>query len=482
MAFNSFIFWLVFPIVFLLYWAIPANWNMWRKVFLVIVSYVLYMNWEPAFSLVLLGVTLVTYWGGAILEAGVQSEAFKVDETRRRKRLVWCFALLALLPLLGFKYYNFINDSITTGLACVGLQFALPGLNWMIPVGISFFTFQAVGYMLDVYHGRIRAEKNFLDYLLFVSFFPQVTSGPISTAEELLPQIKATHKFNYKQGVQGLKWLLWGMFIKLVVADRLGLCVDTIYGNYSHYNGTACFVASVFYTMQIYCDFAGYSLMAVGIGATLGFNLPNNFNRPYFALSLTDFWKRWHISLTRWLTRHVYITMGGNRCSRMRQYRNILVTFLVSGIWHGANWTFIFWGAMHGVLQIIEKALGWKKYEGKSWVVKVARMIVTFLLVNFAWIFFRMPAIGDALVVIAKIFTDPGYFDIRNGFGTAAGVIMAFVGLSVLVFKEVREEFFPTRMSWLMRPIVRMMCYVILFCLIISIGVLDSSQFIYVTF
>lgn len=472
MVFISFSFWLLFPFIFLIYWLIPAKWNTWRKAFLVIVSYLLYMNWKPAYALVLLGVTLLTYCAGILFEV-------KVDN---KKRLVWSLTMLGLLPLLVFKYYNFLSDSISEGLASLGLQFALPGLNWAIPVGISFFTFQAVGYMLDVYHGRVNAEKNLLDYVLFVSFFPQVTSGPISTSEELMSQIKAIHKFDYKQGVQGLKWLLWGMFIKLVVADRFGMFVDTVYANYIHYNGTACFAASIFYTIQIYCDFAGYSLMAIGIAATLGFNLINNFKRPYFAISITDFWKRWHISLTRWLTKHVYIAMGGNRCSKLHQYWNILVTFLVSGIWHGANWTFIFWGAMHGILQIAEKALGWQKYDGKNWGVKAVRIVVTFMLVNFAWIFFRMPTIGDAFAVIGKMFSNPGMFDIREGFGTVAGVMMALIGLAILIFKDVREEFLPSRMEWLNAPIVRMICYVILFCLIISIGVLDSSQFIYVSF
>lgn len=479
MAFNSFHFWLVFPFVFLFYWAIPAKWNTWRKVFLVVVSYLLYMNWKPAFALVLFGVTLITYWGGQILE--VKNEELKVNSSRR-KHLVWLFTLLGLFPLLAFKYYNFLNDSISEGIASVGLQFALPGLNWAIPVGISFFTFQAVGYMLDVYHGRSKAEKNLLDYALFVSFFPQVTSGPISTAKELMPQIKTIRHFNYKQGVQGLKWLLWGMFIKLVVADRLGMFVDTVYGNYIHYNGTACFVASIFYTIQIYCDFAGYSLMAIGIAATLGFDLINNFKRPYFAVSITDFWKRWHISLTRWLSRQVYIPLGGNRCSKVKNYFNIMVTFGVSGIWHGANWTFIFWGAMHGVLQVIEKGLGWQKYTGTSWSVKTIRILITFLLVNITWVFFRMPSIGDAFAVICKMFTNPGIFDIREGFGTAAGVMMTLIGLTILLFKDVKDEFYPTKIKWLNTPFVRLACYVLLFCMIISIGVLDSTQFIYVSF
>lgn len=472
MAFNSFNFWLVFPFIFGLYLLIPAKWNQWRKVFLVVASYLLYMNWKPAFAFVLLGVTLITYWGGLIFE--------KENDGRRRKRLAWLFAIMGLLPLLVFKYYNFINNSLTEGLAAIGLKFSMPGLNWAVPVGISFFTFQAVGYMLDVYHQRVKAEKNLLDYVLFVSFFPQVTSGPISTAEDLMPQIKATHKFDYEQGKQGLKQLLWGMFIKLVIADRLGLFVDTVYANYIHYNGSTCFVASVFYTLQIYCDFAGYSLMAIGIARTLGFNLIDNFRRPYLATSITDFWKRWHISLTRWLTRQVYIPLGGSRCSKARTYWNIFVTFLVSGIWHGANWTFIVWGCMHGIIQIIEKALGWQKYEGNNRAVKAVRIIVTFILVNFAWVFFRMPNIGDAFIMIGGMFTNVGIPDLSDMGNTS--VLMTTIGLFVLVFKDMRDEFFRKSTRFIESKFVRWAIYVVLFCMILTFGVLDGGQFIYVSF
>lgn len=478
MAFNSFNFWLVFPFIFGLYWLIPAKWNQWRKVFLVVASYLLYMNWKPAFALVLLGVTLITYWGGQIFDSErVKSEELKVG---KRKRLIWLFAFLGLLPLLVFKYYNFINNSLTDGLAAIGLKFSMPGLNWAVPVGISFFTFQAVGYMLDVYHQRVKAEKNLLDYVLFVSFFPQVTSGPISTSEDLMPQIKATHKFEYEQGKQGLKQLLWGMFIKLVIADRLGLFVDTVYANYIHYNGTTCFLASVFYTLQIYCDFAGYSLMAIGIARTLGFNLIDNFRRPYLATSITDFWKRWHISLTRWLTRQVYIPMGGSRCSKPRTYWNIFVTFLVSGIWHGANWTFIVWGCMHGIIQIIEKALGWQKYEGQNWAVKTVRISVTFFLVNIAWIFFRMPDIASASNVVGKIFTDFGALDL-SGLDIFAKLILT-IGIVILVFKDVKDEFMPTKFAFLQKGFFRWSIYIALFAMILTLGVLDSGQFIYVNF
>lgn len=471
MAFNSFSFWLVFPIIFGLYWLIPGKFNQLRKAFLVITSYLLYMNWKPAFAFVLMGVTLVTYLGGRILSQ---------ENTQRKRRPVWMFALLGLLPLLVFKYYNFINDSISAGLDTIGLKFAMPGLNWAVPIGISFFSFQAVGYMLDVYHGRAKVEKNLLDYGLFVSFFPQVISGPISTAEELMPQLKTVRKFDYQRGVQGLKYLLWGMFIKLVVADRLGLFVDTVYANYVHYSGATCFVASLFYTIQIYCDFAGYSLIAIGIARTLGFNLIDNFRRPYFATSITDFWKRWHISLTRWLTRQIYIPLGGNRCSRIRNYWNILVTFLVSGIWHGANWTFIIWGAIHGILQIIEKAFGWHKYQGNSWLVKALRICGTFLLVNFAWVFFRMPNIGDASGIISRMFTSTGVPDLSDLGGSV--LIILIISLIILAAKDIRDEFFPARIRLMNSRVVRWSAYVLLFCMILTFGVLDGGQFIYVSF
>lgn len=423
---------------------------------------------------------MITYWGGRILQLRTESEELKGYENKRRKRLVWLFASLGFLPLLVFKYYSFLNDNISAGLAFVGLQFALPGLNWAIPIGISFFSFQAVGYMLDVYHGRIDAERNLLDYLLFVSFFPQVMSGPISRAEELLPQIKNPNKFDYGQGKQGLKWLLWGMFIKLVIADRLGLYVDTVYANYIHYSGASILVASLFYTLQIYCDFAGYSLMAIGIAATLGFNLINNFKRPYFATSITDFWRRWHISLTRWLTQHVYIPLGGSRCSKSRTYWNIFVTFLVSGIWHGANWSFIVWGMMHGIMQTVEKAMGWQKYEGRNWAIKAFRICITFLLVNFTWVFFRMPSIGDAWGAIVRIFTAFGTPNLSDLGGSITLTLV--IGLIILVFKDSRDEFFSDKTRFFEIKFVRWAIYVGLFCLVLLFGALDGGQFIYVSF
>lgn len=479
MVFNSFNFWLIFPFIFVIYWLIPRTYNSLRKLFLVIVSYLLYMNWEPAFSLVLAGVTLITYWGGYFIGF--------TKITNKRKLLFGCFVVLGVLPLIIFKYYNFINDSITSGLEFLGLHFSLPGLNWAIPVGISFYTFQAIGYLMDVYKRRITSEKNLLDYALFVSFFPQVTSGPISNGTELLPQIKAPHPFLYKQGKEGLKLLLWGMFLKCVVADRLGMYVDTVYGNYEHFSGLNCFVASIFYTIQIYGDFAGYSLMAIGIAKTLGFDLVNNFKRPYFATSITEFWHRWHISLTRWLTTHVYINLGGSRCSKAKQYWNILVTFLVSGLWHGANWTFVVWGLFHGVIQIIEKVLGidpkGRNFErlNSVFALRPIRIMATFLLVNFAWIFFRMPTINDAIGMIERMFASFGGQVILEKANNADKLFIV-IALLTLVSVEIWTEYFHDKVKMFNCRYVRFCAYIVLFCMIISMGVLDASSFIYVSF
>ena len=313
----------------------------------------------------------------------------------------------------------------------------MPGLNWAVPMGISFFTFQAVGYMLDVYHGRIKAEKCFVDYVLFVSFFPQIASGPISKASELLPQIKKKREFNYEQSVSGLKYLLWGMFLKVVLADRAGIYVDTVFSEYAKFSGLGCFIGSLLYSVQIYADFAGYSLMAVGIAKTLGFDLINNFVRPNFSVSITDFWRRWHISLSRWLKDYVYIPMGGSRCCKLRNYWNIFVTFLVSGIWHGANWTFIVWGIFHGVCQIIEKMFGWNKKEYKG-IAKFCRILLTFLIVTIAWTIFRSPSISDTIGYFLRYFSLSGKL-----LAEGSALVYSVIAVMPLIGYELMEELFP---------------------------------------
>lgn len=479
MIYNSFNFLVLFPLLFLLYYLIPQKYPKARNWFLLIASYALYVSWKPTFALVLLGVSLITYWGGQVLQVDGDSKV----GGNKRKHLVWLFTLLGLLPLLVFKYYNFLNDSISAGLASLGLQFSLPGLNWAVPIGISFFTFQAVGYMLDVYFGRIKAERNIIDYLLFVSFFPSIISGPINKASLVLPQIKNLRPyFDYGKAVTGLKVLLWGMFMKVVVADRVGLYVDTVLPSYMNYTGVTCFAASIFYTIQIYADFAGYSLMALGVGKVLGFELTENFRRPYFAISITDFWHRWHISFSTWLKDYVYIPLGGSRCSKIRNYWNIFVTFLVSGIWHGANWTFIVWGVMHGVIQIVEKAFGIQKYSGKNGFVKAGKILITFLLVNFAWIFFRMPSLADACGVIGRIFDFNQ--SLRLEVTSMHIFLLMVVGTTILLFKDVRDEFAPNKMQLFESKykVVRWISYVAVITLIMLAGVFDAGQFIYANF
>lgn len=471
MLFNSFNFIVFFPIIFLLYYALPARYSRMRNLYLLVVSYLLYLNWKPAYALILLGVTLITYSFAILI--------YKRKE-HKNKFLITSGVLLSLLPLLIFKYYNFINTSITEGLSYIGLKFYMPGLNWAIPIGISFFSFQAVGYLWDVYYKRINVEKDILNYSLFLAFFPSIVSGPINKASLILPQLKQQRTyFDYAKGVEGLKFLLWGMFMKVVVADRSGLYVDVVYNNYSYYSYLSCFMASIMYSIQIYADFAGYSLMAIGTGKILGLELAENFRRPYFAFSVTDFWRRWHISLSTWLKDYVYIPLGGNRCSHIKNYWNIFITFLVSGIWHGANWTFVVWGIFHGVCQIIEKALHLQKLDQHvSYKIRLARIVITFFLINLAWIFFRMDTISSAGSFIKHILSlDPGvsvtYPDSKLLFGVA-----------LLFFKDIRDEFFPSKIQFFnnKHTIVRWCSYLLIMVFIMMNGVLESGQFIYAKF
>lgn len=477
MIFNTFQFLWLFPIIFLLYWGAVllrrrehARTRL-ANALLLTISYALVTWWMPSAALFLLAVTAVTYIFARLIE--------RHNARGDKKYLVWAGVLLAILPLLWFKYYNFLNDNISALLSPLGLHPSMPRMNLVIPLGISFFTFQAVGYLCDVYYRRIDAERNWWHYMLFVGFFPQIASGPISKASELLPQIKADRRLRADEVTQGAKWFLWGLFLKVVLADRLGITVDTVLPNYAHYNGSTLAYASALYSLQLYGDFAGYSLMAIGVGRMLGFNLVNNFRRPYLAATVTDFWRRWHISLTRWLTTYVYIPLGGSRCSKPRHYLNILATFLVSGIWHGANWTFIAWGGLHGLLQLGEKATRLDKAANRYF--RPLRILLTFLLVTLAWVLFRMPTLADGWHVIAKIFTDPG-----GPVSTSATNTDIFLTLSAILcvlIVEWCEEYRPglTLLNH-RRRIVRWATYIALVCAILLCGVLDAGSFIYVSF
>ena len=471
MVYNSLQFIFVYPFLFLLYHLIPGRYGKARNMYLLLVSYALYVSWKPSGALVLLFVTAMTYGVARI-----------IGHVRHPKRFFTFGIVMAILPLLVFKYLNFINETIQHCLSVAGWDIKLPGLNWAVPVGISFFTFQSIGYCFDVYKKRIPPEKDFLTYALFVSFFPSILSGPINKASLMLPQFKKKRPgLDYGKVVEGMKMLLWGMLMKTVVADRVGLYVDTVMPEYQDYNGITCFVASLLYTIQIYADFAGYSLMAIGVGKTLGFELTENFRRPYFSYSVTDFWRRWHISLSTWLKDYVYIPLGGSRCSKARNYFNIIVTFLVSGIWHGANWTFIVWGLFHGLAQVVEKMLGQQKCNYGA-VGKTVKVVITFLLVNFAWIFFRMPTIEDACGLIARIFTANSSFSVF--YDDPQTLMLTVASVILLLLKDVRDEFYSDKMPLMnsRHLVVRWATYVILAIVILLMGVFGTDQFIYANF
>lgn len=439
------------------------------NIFLLLVSYGLYAQWSIPYTLILFYITIWTYSFARIIE---HKKAYG-----QKKYIIWFGVILAIMPLLVFKYFNFITQAGASALAWIGIDTAAPGLNWVVPLGLSFYSFQALGYLWDVYYKKYPAEHNFADYMLFVAFFPQILCGPISKASELLPQIKSDIKFDYNQAVTGLRYLLWGMFLKVVLADRLGIYVDTVYAEPLKYTGSSSILASVLYSLQIYGDFAGYSFMALGVAKLLGYDIIKNFNRPYLATSVSMFWKRWNISLTRWLTNYIYIPQGGNRKGKIRTYWNILLTFLVSGIWHGANWTFIFWGVMHGIAQCVEKMLGLNKPVQKL-LVTIPRILLTFAVVTIAWVFFRMPTVQDGFTVIRHWFTfGIPYIEVMTI--THAVFAIAIVAIADILFEYKNDGIHKLLNN---HRIVRWSTYLFLTLSILLFGVLDSGQFIYVSF
>jgi D-alanyl-lipoteichoic acid acyltransferase DltB (MBOAT superfamily) len=401
-------------------------------------------------------------------------------EHKSTKLLLTLGVILTLTPLAFFKYSNFILTNINSLLSYIGIDEITGHFSFIIPVGISFFTFQALSYLIDVYRRDIKAEHNFIDYMLFVSFFPQIVAGPISKAGELLPQIKNNRQLKPDVMVSGFKMLLWGYFLKLVLADRLGIYVDQVYNNYQYLSGWNCFVGSLLYSLQIYGDFAGYSLMAVGTGRLFGFRLINNFRQPYLATSVSDFWHRWNISLSRWLKDYIYIPLGGNRRGKVRTYFNIIFTFLVSGLWHGANWSFIFWGAIHGIAQCIEKFFGWNSLNKKGWR-RIFSIIITFTVVNLAWIFFRMPEFTNSLQFLERIFTlQPGRLIEMSG----TKILIFIIAIVAVIIKDISDEYNISKLSLIHSRYmaVRWITYIVILTWIMLFGIIGSSQFIYVSF
>lgn len=430
-------------------------------------SYYFYMNWEAVYALLLFSNTLITYLS-----------ALGITKYPKHKKTCLIASLFLNLGILFFfKYYNFAAENLTLLFSQLGMSLQMPNFNFLLPVGSSFYIFQALGYSIDVYRGKTVAEKDFFTYALFVSFFPQLVAGPIERSTNLLPQFKEQHSFSYENVMLGIRLMLWGYFLKLVLADRCALYVDPVFNNVSYHNGGSFLLASLFFPFQIYGDFAGYSLTAIGAAKIMGFNLMENFRRPYFATTVTDFWHRWHISLSTWFKDYVYIPLGGNRVSTARCHFNIMTTFIVSGIWHGANWTFIIWGTIHGVLQCIEKWLGWSKAQ---WNIsgKAIHWALTFCVVCLAWIFFRANTLADAFQIIKGIFTNFGVPYMR-----VADFLAIALALSVMFTKELIDEYnLKIRISDSPVWLVRHLYITIMIAFIILMGVLNGDQFIYFQF
>lgn len=398
MLFNSLAYGIFLPIVFTIYWLIP---NKYRWVLLLISSYYFYMSWNPKYIVLIFGTTLVSYTAGRLME--------KCD-SQKNKKAVLVTALVICLGVLGvFKYFNFFTDTFVAAMQKFAIQLHPVTLKLVLPVGISFYTFQTIGYMVDVYRGKVKAEKNLGIYATFISFFPQLVAGPIERTSNLLPQITKEKRFNYDDASYGLKLMAWGFFKKLVLADGLAVFVDAAYREMERATGLDWLVVFLFFQIQVYCDFSGYSDIAIGTAKLFDIKLMKNFNSPFFSTSVREMWARWHISLGTWFRDYVYIPLGGSRCSKKRRDFNLIVTFLLSGLWHGAKWNCVIWGGLNGLVQVLEERIfGKERAKGKF-----ARFI-SWLGVMIYWgpsaVLMRTDTFADTIYVFKKFFL----YDLRH--------------------------------------------------------------------
>lgn len=475
MLFNSFAFLAFFPLVCLIYYALPKL--KWRNLFLLAASYYFYMNWEPVYALLLLASTCITYFaalGGA--------KYFKYKTIILTTGIV-----LNLLILFFFKYFNFAAENIVALMSYFGVRMHVPEFKVLLPVGISFYIFQALGYMIDVHRGDVKVEKNFFTYALFVSFFPQLVAGPIERSTNLLQQFYEKHKFKAENAISGINLMLWGYFLKLVVADRCALYVDAVFNNMTHHNGSSILLASFLFCFQLYGDFAGYSYIAIGSSRVLGFNLRDNFRRPYFfSTSIQDYWKRNHISLTSWFMDYIYYPMVGSSTKLWWWCLSIFITFFISGFWHGAAWTYVVCFSIHGFYLVVctlkdkrqrmfEKKFNLKKNEWWIWL----NRLITLLLVIYALIYFRANTLSDAFYATSQLFTNIGGKPFLNDIYHLLFAIFS-IGLLFVVEYCIEYKKVEVKTSNYLR--VYTLTSISLLVLIINLGVFNGGQFIYFQF
>ncbi len=479
MLFNSIPFAIFLPVVFALYWICPDK---FRWVIMLISSYWFYMSWKAEYVVLIFLTTLISYLAAIVIEK-------KNDPVIRRivliVSLVFCLGILFF-----FKYFDFVSASTAELLHMFSIDVSPVSLMLILPVGISFYTFQTLSYVIDVYKGDTPAEYHFGKYAAFVSFFPQLVAGPIERTGNLLPQIKAKHEFDYSLATYGLKQMAWGYFKKIAVADTVSIYVSKVYDSPSEYQGFALLLATLLFSVQIYCDFSGYSDIAIGTAKLFGVKLMTNFNSPYFSQSVKEFWSRWHISLSTWFRDYIYIPMGGNRTGKIRHAVNIMVTFLVSGLWHGANWTFVIWGGIHGLAQIIEGMFITKKNLRSKGFIGAIRCVLCFAFCAFAWIFFVSDSLSEALYVITNMFCGAShpltYF--ADGFeavglvkGAPVYLIISLVLMAAFDLCSMRKDVIEVISS--RKKVVRWIIYVVfVLWIIINVPCTDTSEFIYFQF
>ncbi|MHA7059209.1 MBOAT family O-acyltransferase [Aquimarina sp. M1] len=434
-------------------------------------SYVFYGWWDWRFLSLIALSTFVDYL------VGIRIHLCDVEKLKKRWLIVSICFNLGVLSF--FKYCHFFIDSWVDLCNSIGYTIKdVTTLSIILPVGISFYTFQTMSYTIDIYRGKLEPTRDFISFAAFVSFFPQLVAGPIERATHLLPQFLEKRKYTKESISYGIKLIIWGFFLKLVVADRTAIYVNSVYNNVEYHDGLSLLFATVLFAFQIYGDFAGYSLIAIGTAKFFGFDLMTNFKRPYFSASIHEFWNRWHISLSTWFRDYLYIPLGGNRVGKFRWFFNLFITFLISGLWHGAKWTFVIWGAINGVYLIIEILCNGKKRKG------VLNVICTFCFISFAWIFFRANSVDDAFYIINKIFTNPGSLYIGSGDDITAS-LYAVLAIFLLLTIEFRRECLKDIIfiNFIKKTETgRMFVYALLIYLILYLGVFGDSQFIYFQF
>lgn len=497
MLFNSLHFLIFFPIVVLFYFIIPKK---LRTLWILLTSYYFYMGWNPRYALLIAFSTVSTYLSGILI---AYSRANAPPDKKRKAGRVWVAISFTINIgiLFFFKYFDFAIDNINALLSATGLSLLNPTFDVLLPVGISFYTFQALSYTVDVYRRDVKVELNLIRYAAFVSFFPQLVAGPIERSSNLLGQFYEEKKFDYDRAKSGILLMFWGFFQKIIVADRVAVLVNQVFDYYPYYGGFEILVGVFFFAVQIYGDFAGYSNIAIGAARVMNFDLMENFREPYLARSVAEFWRRWHISLSTWFRDYLYIPLGGSRCGTVRKYLNVMVVFLVSGLWHGANWTYVVWGGLNGIYQVVgdiafplrRRIRGFFRVSDQTAGYRAMQVVTTFILIGFAWVFFRAGTVGDAAAILKRIVSTCNPWVLFDGTLYTMGLdriefllslffIVCMVIVDVVHYRGVRFGQVIAR-----QPLpVRWLLYLVMMYTLLIFGIygpnFDTSQFIYFQF